>query len=124
MLAHEASPVKGKKHYFENRDFDLASKVAALPGSAFVSPHEVAAITGIAATSFQKPAQRKAIGMPEPRALGRLLKWQLSEVRNWLQGSSTDQRTDTSSATDAVVRRGRPTKAEQLARAAQTQTEK
>lgn len=121
MLTHEASSVKERKHYFENRDFDLAAKVAALPGSAFVSPFEIAAITGIAVTSFQKPTQRKAIGMPEPRAMGRLLKWQLSDVRDWLQGNSTVGQIKKPSTMDQQAKRGRPTKAEQLARATQTQ---
>lgn len=113
MVTHTSASVKERKHYFENRDFDLASKVAALPDSAFVSPHEVAAITGIAVTSFQKPSQRTAIGMPEPRVLGRLLKWQLSDIRAWLKVTAAPT---PARPTPSSTRRGRPTKAEQLAR--------
>lgn len=88
MLQHPSISVNtnvGKDHYFKSRNFDLAEKVARLPDSALVGAFEIAALTGIAATSIQKPAQRKSIGFPEPRVIGRMNKWPLSVVRNWLR---------------------------------------
>ncbi len=77
-----------KDHYFKSRDFDLAEKVSRLPDSALVGAFEIAALSGVAATSIQKPAQRKSIGLPEPRIVGRMNKWSLAAVRGWLQQGS------------------------------------
>lgn len=88
MLQHQSTHVNAnvdRDHYFKSRNFDLAEKVARLPDSALVGAFEIAALTGIAATSIQKPAQRKSIGFPEPRVIGRMNKWSLSVVRGWLQ---------------------------------------
>jgi hypothetical protein len=112
MLQHESSSVKSKAqkdHYFQSRDFDLAEKVSRLPDSALVGAFEIAALTGIAATSIQKPSQRKSIGFPEPRVVGRMNKWPLSIVRGWL--CKGDEPTD---APMHARRPGRPTKAVQL----------
>lgn len=87
MLQHQSTRVNAnltKDHYFKSRNFDLAEKVARLPDSALVGSFEVAALTGIAPTSIQKPAQRKSIGFPDPRVVGRMNKWPLSVVRDWL----------------------------------------
>ena len=72
-------------HYFKNRNFDLAEKVAKLPDSALVGAYEISALCGIAATSIMKPAQRLSIGLPEPRVVGRMNKWTMHTVRQWLQ---------------------------------------
>lgn len=74
-----------KDHYFKSRDFDLAEKVSRLPDSALVGAFEIAALSGIAATSIQKPVQRRSIGFPEPRVIGRMNKWSLATVRAWLR---------------------------------------
>lgn len=75
----------GKAHYFKSRDFELAEKVSRLPNSALVGAFEIAALSGVAATSIQKPAQRRSIGFPDPRIVGRMNKWSLGVVRGWLQ---------------------------------------
>lgn len=88
MLQHQSTRVNPdftKNHYFQSRNFDLAEKVARLPDSALVGAFEIAALTGIAPTSIQKPTQRKSIGFPDPRVVGRMNKWPLSVVRNWLR---------------------------------------
>lgn len=72
-------------HYFKSRNFDLAEQVSRLPDSALVGAFEIAALSGIAATSIMKPVQRKSIGMPEPRVIGRMNKWSLGTIRAWLQ---------------------------------------
>jgi predicted DNA-binding transcriptional regulator AlpA len=116
MLQHESLSVKSKEkkdHYFQSRDFDLAEKVSRLPDSALVGAFEVAALTGIAATSIQKPSQRKSIGFPEPRVIGRLNKWPLSIVRGWL-GKGDEPTVNTNLAPTHTRRPGRPTKAVQL----------
>ena len=93
-----------KDHYFKSRDFDLAEKVARLPDSALVGAFEIGALTGIAPTSIMKPKQRKSIGFPEPRVVGRMNKWPLSTVRAWLQQGVE------AVSTQATQRgRGRPT---------------
>ena len=87
-MQHESSPVNtnvDRNHYFKSRNFELAGKVASLPDSAWVGAFEISALSGIAATSIQKPTQRKSIGLPEPRVVGRINKWPLSVVRSWLQ---------------------------------------
>jgi hypothetical protein len=116
MLQHESSSVKTKTqkdHYFKNRDFDLAEKVARLPDSALVGAFEIAALTGIAVTSIQKPSQRKSIGLPEPRVIGRMNKWPLSIVRGWLR-KGDEPTVNTNPAPMHARRPGRPTKAMQL----------
>lgn len=74
-----------KDHYFKSRNFDLAEKVSRLPDTALVGAFEIAALSGVAATSIMKPTQRKSIGLPEPRVVGRMNKWSLGTVRSWLQ---------------------------------------
>lgn len=73
-----------KDHYFKFRNFDLAEKVARLPNSALVGAFEIGALTGIAAPSIMKPAQRKSMAFPDPRVVGRMNKWPLGVVRAWL----------------------------------------
>lgn len=96
-------------HYFKSRNFDLAEKVAKLPDSALVGAHEISALCGIAATSIMKPAQRLSIGLPEPRVVGRMNKWTMYTVRQWLRkGDEAGQQT---SAPNQEKRgRGRPHK--------------
>ena len=96
-------------HYFKNRNFDLAEKVAKLPDSALVGAYEISALCGIAATSIMKPAQRLSIGLPEPRVIGRMNKWTMFTVRQWLQlGQQTGQVTN--APAQAKRGRGRPHK--------------
>lgn len=111
MMHDQSTHVNKKDHYFQSRDFDLAAKVAKLPDSALVGAFEVAALTGIAATSIQKPSQRRSIAFPAPRVVGRMNKWPLGLVRHWLsQGAAA------APATPVLSGRGRPTKAAQIAR--------
>ena len=88
MMQNESIHVNknlSKDHYFKSRDFDLAEKVSRLPDSALVGAFEIAALSGVAATSIMKPSQRRSIGLPEPRVIGRMNKWSLATVRCWLQ---------------------------------------
>ena len=118
---------KTRQHYFETRDFDLAAKVSQLPNAALLSNFEMAAITGIAASSFTKDRQRQIMGLPDPIRVGRLLKWRMADARAWLDGKAVvavdTTKSSKSSGTGCYARRGRPTKAEQLARQTQTQTQ-
>ena len=104
-----------KDHYFKSRDFDLAEKVSRLPDAALVGAFEIAALSGIAATSIMKPAQRQSIGLPEPRIVGRMNKWTMGTVRSWLQPDN-----ESSCAPSAPTkvrpgrRRGRPTLASKI----------
>lgn len=110
-MQHESTSVKVKStHYFETRDFDLAAKVEKLPDTALVGPHEVAALSGIAVSSIQKPTQRKSIGLEEPRVIGRQIKWPLKNIRSWLQMGWI-----TAAPNPQQHTRGRPTKAVSVA---------
>lgn len=122
MIPHETSTVNAKSHYFQTRDYELAEKVDKLPDSALIGAFEVAALSGVAVSSIQKPKQRKKIGLDEPRVLGRINKWKLGAVRTWLQVGRKDMQAETPKPKEAAVnqpprRRGRPTKAETVAAA-------
>lgn len=75
---------KQRTHYHSSRNFDLAAKVAHLPDYALIDAFEAAAISGIAVSSFQKPEQRKQIELPEPTDVGRLKKWRLHSIVEWM----------------------------------------
>jgi hypothetical protein len=120
MIPHETSTVNAKSHYFQTRDYELAEKVDKLPDLALIGAFEVAALSGVAVTSIQKPEQRKKIGLDEPRVLGRLNKWKLGDIRTWLQVDCKDKQVETPKSKEAAAnqptrRRGRPTKAESVA---------
>ncbi len=112
MMHNESASVNTnleKDHYFKSRDFELAEKVARLPDSALVGAFEIAALSGVAATSIMKPSQRQSIGLPEPRVIGRMNKWSLATVRAWLQ-----QGVEVIPAQLPQRSRGRPTLASKL----------
>lgn len=121
MINHETPSVKGKTrtHYFQSRNFELATKVQGLPGTALIDSHELAALTGIAPTSFAKPSQREQMGLPAPIRLGRLMKWRFEDIRIWLGQMPSQLQIPVPSRAPGLPRRGRPTRAEQLARAAE-----
>lgn len=101
-----------KDHYFKSRDFDLAEKVSRLPDAALVGAFEIAALSGIAATSIMKPAQRQSIGLPEPRIVGRMNKWTMGTVRSWLQPDNESSCAPTKVSPGRG--RGRPTLASKI----------
>lgn len=107
-MTHASTPVN-RDHYFQNRNFDLAEKVSRLPDAALVGAFEIAALTGIAATSIQKPTQRRSMGFPEPRVIGRLNKWPLSVVKAWLRqgGDGGDVPPESVQLHAPAIRRGR-----------------
>lgn len=107
---------KPKKHYFQTRDFDLAARVQKLPAGSLIDSFELAALTGIAPTSFVKPAQRAKMGLPSPIRVGRLLKWRLNEVRLWLGEVPGEKDQKEKTSPPGHTRPGRPTKEQQLAR--------
>lgn len=120
-MNHEIPSVKKKSrtHYFQSRDFELATKVQGLPGTALIDSHELAALTGIAPTSFAKPSQRDQMGLPAPIRLGRLMKWRFEDIRIWLGQMPSELQIPATPRAPGLPRRGRPTKAEQLAREAE-----
>lgn len=115
-MEHETTTVNAKRHYFQTRNYELAEKVARLPDSALVGAFEVAALSGVAVTSIQKPKQRKKIGLGEPRVIGRINKWTLGTVRTWLLVGCRDKIAQTQKETTNQQKRhrGRPTKAESV----------
>lgn len=121
MINHETLSVKKKTrtHYFQSRNFELATKVQGLPSTALIDSHELAALTGIAPTSFSKPSQREHMGLPAPIRIGRLIKWRFEDILIWLGQIPSELQIPAPPRTSGLRRRGRPTKADQLARAAQ-----
>lgn len=95
----------------QERDYELAAKLSRAGDDMLVGPVEVAALTGLSATTIGK---RKVVSLPTPLPGVRRLLWRLGDVRQWMR-----QRV-ISDATNAVSkqpgRRGRPTKAEEIAR--------
>lgn len=101
------------------RDLDLAQKVGNLPDCSLVGVREVAALTGIAPSSFKKLAQRKKMNMPAQSLLGgRHLAWNLGDIRTWLNGSRSDD--GDAPALNERRRPGRPKKTDSVLRPPQT----
>ena len=46
-----------------NRDYDLIARLAGLPDELWISPQEVAELTGLATATIQ---QRRVVGLPPP----------------------------------------------------------
>ncbi|MGA3842242.1 helix-turn-helix transcriptional regulator [Ralstonia nicotianae] len=92
------------------RDYELAAKISRAGDDLMVGPREVAAISGLSARTI---GQRKISSMPAPLPGVRRLLWRLGDIRKWMRGTVSDSTED---GQLQPVRRGRPTKAEEVAR--------
>lgn len=92
------------------RDYELAAKLSRAGDDLMIGPREVAAISGLSATTI---GQRKIASMPAPLPGVRRLLWRLGDIRKWMRGTASDSAEDRRLQ---PVRRGRPTKAEEVAR--------
>jgi len=99
----------------EDRDYELAAKLSRAGDDVLVGPVEVAALSGLSATTIGK---RKVLSMPAPIPGVRRLRWRLGDIRKWMRSGET-RAEGRSDATVKVARPGRPTKAEELARLGQ-----
>lgn len=95
----------------EERNYDLAAKLSRAGDDLLVGPEEVAALSGLSASTIGK---RKVASMPSPMPGVRRLRWRLGDIRRWMRGPAADSAD--SNATARPPRRGRPTKAEEMAR--------
>jgi len=95
----------------EERNYDLAAKLSKAGDDLLVGPEEVAALSGLSAATIGK---RKVASMPSPMPGVRRLRWRLGDIRRWMRGPAADSAD--SNATARPTRRGRPTKAEEMAR--------
>jgi hypothetical protein len=93
------------------RDYELAAKISRAGDDLMVGPREVAAISGLSARTI---GQRKISSMPAPLPGVRRLLWRLGDIRKWMRGTISDDSTEDRQL--QRVRRGRPTKAEEVAR--------
>lgn len=96
----------------EDRDYELAAKLSRAGDDVLVGPNEVAALSGLSATTIGK---RKVASMPAPIPGVRRLRWRLGDIRQWMRSGETRAQ-DRGDATAKVARRGRPTKAEEITR--------
>jgi predicted DNA-binding transcriptional regulator AlpA len=102
----------------QSRDYLMANQISRLPDTAFVSPVEVAALSGFKKSSIQSRAQRARLGMPQPLNI-RHLTWRLGDIRKWQSGAALeDPRIPSPNKT------GRPTKAAQIAKEREKQVKK
>ncbi|OMS76588.1 hypothetical protein AQ925_08930 [Burkholderia pseudomallei] len=101
---------QGHEKKMQERDYELAAKLSRAGDDMLVGPVEVAALTGLSAITIGK---RKVTSMPEPVPGIRRLLWRMGDVRQWMRRRSG---IDASAAEALPARRGRPTKAEEVAR--------
>jgi len=92
------------------RDLSLAIAVSQLDDAARVGVREVAAFFGVSPLTLKRPEARKALGLGEPIAGSRHLKWTVGELR--AAATRADRHAPPKRQT------GRPTKAQQIERAA------
>jgi hypothetical protein len=99
------------------RDYELAAKLSRAGDELLVGPVEIAALTGLSATTIGK---RKVRSMPQPIPGIRRLLWRLGDIRNWLRtwGRSSEEQVPLRNVPEKLARKGRPTKAEEMARLA------
>lgn len=102
-LVRRGRPTKESR----DRDLELAAKLSKAGDDIMVGVDEVAALMGLSAVTIR---QRRLDGLPQPLAGLRTLRWRLGDIRAWMHNRAP--------AVPSPRRRGRPTKAEQIAAAA------
>jgi predicted DNA-binding transcriptional regulator AlpA len=81
-----------------------------------VSIQDASTVLSMSTSTLSKFKNRQRLGVPEPKKIGKCVRWRLGDLRAWVRGV-VDQPEPVEPR-----RLGRPTKREQLARAATTPT--
>ena len=93
----------------------IAEQLTKCHDDTLIDPSQVAAITGFSPVSIQ---QNKISGLPPSDTRLKSRRWRLGDVRDWVRAGS--QKTTNQNQSNNI---GRPTKARQLARLAEAQSQ-